>query len=978
MRFSFAFATIFFLAHTLPVETISAQANGETTYNLTYELYGGTNDGANPTSYTAASNVTLKPATKANLAFYGWYSNQSYLEEFLVKTLPGRHLGVTKLFAKYGPLNYQLTLDFNNGSPAVVMPSETLYTDPATATWSEPNTDSNFYFSLTRDLNNDGNDDFIGYSSASKQRQIYMNNGDDTFTKTTTNSFANTFVWSADFVDMDDDGKSDLITFYQDTTVGISKGNGDGTFQAEVFVTLASGGQVYSQLTVGRVYDLNNDNLPDLVIGASGIFVYRLNLGNNTFGQAQVIAQDNYGFTRDLRVNDLNQDGYLDFFGVGNNGSVARFGSSSGLFTGGTSTTLTSGGASVRFFLTDADRDGQLDIFGGSGGGLNSGRYQTYNADGTHKALTYLDLLQTGSWGGGARDVNGDGYNDYVFFPGRKIVYSKRDGGYTIKDASFTGSQSAEWIQNADGSYGVFLIDEAADLAKYHKFVPSQSVAYLNTTPTRSGYTFGGWFDNPEFSGSVFNFNTGITENKNLYAKWTPNTYTIAYTLNGGINNDSNTNSYNVETPTITLASPTRDSYRFEGWYDNSSFTGEKVTEIALGSNGNKQLFAKWVLVYSVYFETNGGSTLDISYYASGETITLPTNPTKEGHTFEGWYTDAALTSSFTGTTMPGNNISLYAKWTVNSYTVTYVVDEVIQSTDNIEFDSTLASIEDPIKEGYAFEGWLLDGELVDLTTFTMPAENIELVASFRANSAPFNVLAAVGIGGGIAGIGGIAWWLLFILLPKRRKDKTSVISITEDPEEDESMENVSFFSKPITIVQAFYDTLAPTEQTEFRSLFVEDTPQHLVKELTYRLGELNEPFFVEVYKFLFRYRKIISLDLLKKLTTYGLSLAEGQPQTMSLILESATKTSYSRRKDQAFLEYASQLTRKDIALQRNVLNPREKFVYSFYRLSIILEKQKQIKEALVIVNEALSRGLIDNTKGGYEGRKERLLIKQR
>jgi hypothetical protein len=84
-------------------------------------------------------------------------------------------------------------------------------------------------------------------------------------------------------------------------------------------------------------------------------------------------------------------------------------------------------------------------------------------------------------------------------------------------------------------------------------------------------------------------------------------------------------------------------------------------------------------------------------------------------------------------------------------------------------------------------------------------------------------------------------------------------------------------------------------------------------------------------------------------------------------------KTAYTRRQEPGFLDLTIELARKDIALQRDVLNPRLRFVYSYYRLSIILEKQKQYKEALVLVNEAIARQLIDTTVGGYHGRKTRL-----
>jgi hypothetical protein len=121
---------------------------------------------------------------------------------------------------------------------------------------------------------------------------------------------------------------------------------------------------------------------------------------------------------------------------------------------------------------------------------------------------------------------------------------------------------------------------------------------------------------------------------------------------------------------------------------------------------------------------------------------------------------------------MPASNVTVYAKWTVNSYTVTYLVDDETVSSQTVTYDSVLTAIENPIKEGFVFDGWLLNGELVDLTTFAMPAENVELVASFTTLRLPFNLLAVVGIGTGVAGTGAFAWWLFYVFLPKRRKNK--------------------------------------------------------------------------------------------------------------------------------------------------------------------------------------------------------------
>jgi uncharacterized repeat protein (TIGR02543 family) len=117
----------------------------------------------------------------------------------------------------------------------------------------------------------------------------------------------------------------------------------------------------------------------------------------------------------------------------------------------------------------------------------------------------------------------------------------------------------------------------------------------LPTTLTRTGYTFGGWYDNAELDGSpVTGIPQGGAGNKTFYAQWTAVPYAITYHLNGGTNNSGNPASYTVGSPAIILLSPSLAGYGFSGWYDNEELSGSAVTGIPQGSMGNKTFYAKW------------------------------------------------------------------------------------------------------------------------------------------------------------------------------------------------------------------------------------------------------------------------------------------------------------------------------------------------------------------------------------------------
>ena len=114
--------------------------------------------------------------------------------------------------------------------------------------------------------------------------------------------------------------------------------------------------------------------------------------------------------------------------------------------------------------------------------------------------------------------------------------------------------------------------------------------------PTKTGYTFGGWYTNSGLTGNaVTQITKGSTGNKTFWAKWTAVEYSITYNLDGGTNAAGAKTSYTIETADYTLPTPTKTGYTFDGWYTEAAFTN-KVTKIAKGSTGNKTFWAKWTL----------------------------------------------------------------------------------------------------------------------------------------------------------------------------------------------------------------------------------------------------------------------------------------------------------------------------------------------------------------------------------------------
>lgn len=123
-----------------------------------------------------------------------------------------------------------------------------------------------------------------------------------------------------------------------------------------------------------------------------------------------------------------------------------------------------------------------------------------------------------------------------------------------------------------------------------------------------------------------------------------PAVYHITYSTNGGtIANESNYTSY-TEGTTLSLPTPARTGYTFGGWYTNASFTGATVTSITATDTWDKTYYAKWTAkTYTVTLNPNGGSGTALTFYTYGAGAALPTDWTRTGYTFAGWYDNAQL-----------------------------------------------------------------------------------------------------------------------------------------------------------------------------------------------------------------------------------------------------------------------------------------------------------------------------------------------
>jgi len=139
--------------------------------------------------------------------------------------------------------------------------------------------------------------------------------------------------------------------------------------------------------------------------------------------------------------------------------------------------------------------------------------------------------------------------------------------------------------------------------------------------------------------------------------------------------------------------------------------------------------------MFVVSFDAGQGSIVNSINVSSGESISLPVTE-RTGYDFLGWtLVNTAEAEIVVAPFQPNSNITLYAKWSVNQYTISFNTSggtEINSITQ--DFNTNVSKPDDPTKDGFAFGGWFLDNELTVAYTFsTMPSENITLYAKWEA-----------------------------------------------------------------------------------------------------------------------------------------------------------------------------------------------------------------------------------------------------
>jgi uncharacterized repeat protein (TIGR02543 family) len=232
-------------------------------------------------------------------------------------------------------------------------------------------------------------------------------------------------------------------------------------------------------------------------------------------------------------------------------------------------------------------------------------------------------------------------------------------------------------------------------------------------SPVKDGHVFGGWHYDEECL-IPWDFENHIVHtDMTLHAKWLAQ-YAVAFETGGGSAIDPQ---IVTEGGAITRPdNPNKAGYSFAGWFGDAGL--HTLYDFNTPVAASITLYAKWAAnTYTVTFDKNGGTT-DASPATKAVTVpdttidALPIAPTRAGYTFAGWTMAASGGTAFTATTTVTANITVYAQWIANTYTVIFDKNggtaDASPATKTVTVPATTIDTLPiaPTRAGYTFAGW--------------------------------------------------------------------------------------------------------------------------------------------------------------------------------------------------------------------------------------------------------------------------------
>ena len=236
---------------------------------------------------------------------------------------------------------------------------------------------------------------------------------------------------------------------------------------------------------------------------------------------------------------------------------------------------------------------------------------------------------------------------------------------------------------------------------------PGATLNLDDFVPERLHYTFNYWYYTTSDENVIVTGIQTVNENMTLVAMWTKNVYTVNFLDESGSVIHTSHISYPNNIGGYTPIS--REGYSFEGWYLDSNLSNKVIEQYNVSSN--LTLYPKWVIdnsfKYTIQFNSDGGNLVASVLVNPNSMVDLIPTPTKEGHTFLGWY-DGDTLMDFSQPI--DDHYDLTAHWEINTYTVSFdTIGGTTVPVQTYHYNEPFTHPSTPSKYNYDFNDWLLD-----------------------------------------------------------------------------------------------------------------------------------------------------------------------------------------------------------------------------------------------------------------------------
>ncbi len=299
--------------------------------------------------------------------------------------------------------------------------------------------------------------------------------------------------------------------------------------------------------------------------------------------------------------------------------------------------------------------------------------------------------------------VDGKVYKSYELEYGTSITPEAEPTkeGYTFSGWSWIPSKMPAEDVTVTGSFTInqYTLTYVVDGKMYKSYeLEYGSTITPEAEPTKEGYNFSGWSEIPA---------TMPAHDVTVTGSFSKGQYQVTYMVDGQV---YKTISYDYNDMITPEPEPKREGYTFSGWSEiPATMPAHGVTVTGTVT------INKYTLTYMVDGEVY--KSYELEY---GTSITPEAEPTKEGYAFSGW--------SWIPSKMPAEDVIVTGSFTINQYTLTYMVDGEVYKSVEVEYDTEIVPVDEPTKEGYTFSGW-------SWIPSKMPAEDVTVTGTFTVNS---------------------------------------------------------------------------------------------------------------------------------------------------------------------------------------------------------------------------------------------------